>query len=143
MTCPCGHHFCWYCYKDHPSGNGKRIYTMHNIPECSFIFLSKFFFFFISLFSILLSSNGNTTVNWITSIISSLMMLLTRAFLIDGIILIQIMFTIMMKKSRSFKFGRAAKNNRLIFGLIITNIIILGILHLIDELSLCMLILFG
>ena len=59
MTCPCGHHFCWYCYKDYPYSHDKYLYTEHNIPECFFIMASKIALIVICLVGLLLTNNGN------------------------------------------------------------------------------------
>ena len=100
MTCPCGHHFCWYCYKDHPSGTLKRLYHLHSNPECAFIFISKIVLFMICATSLLIVFYGNWVLKYLFSILVSIFSVIFRAAILDGAILIQIMFFMMRKRRR-------------------------------------------
>lgn len=58
MSCPCGHHFCWYCLKDYfPSAN--NIYSIHEPKECGAILISKLIFISICLSGIFFTILGN------------------------------------------------------------------------------------
>lgn len=101
MTCPCGHHFCWYCFRDHPSGTIKRVYHLHTIPECAFIFISKIFLVLACMISVLVTFNGNWIIKSIFGIMSTIFSIVWRAAMLDGFILAQV-FYFMMRKRRGF-----------------------------------------
>ena len=103
MTCPCGHHFCWYCYKDHPLGTRKRVYSLHSVPECIFIFASKIVLLLICITSLMIAFHGNWVLKYISSMISSLLSVIFRAAILDGAILIQFMLFIMRKGRRNIR----------------------------------------
>lgn len=129
MTCPCGHHFCWYCYKDHPSGTIKRVYPLHSIPECAFIFLSKIILFLICCASLLITFNGNWVLRYIFGIMSSIFSVLFRAAILDGAILIQIMIHMMKKRRRNNLWPSNKSKLQSIVATVIINLIGIGILY--------------
>lgn len=146
MTCPCGHHFCWYCYKDHPSGGGtNRVYTIHNVRECVFIMLSKVALLLICLSSLLITFNGNSTIKFCLGLIGTAFSILVRALIIDVIILLQFIFVMMKKKRRRPYPSRLMEDKKLptILALIAFNIAFVGVLHLVDELNFFLLVLVG
>lgn len=131
MTCPCGHHFCWYCYKDHPSGIVKRVYPLHSIPQCAFIFLSKIILFIICCISLLITFNGNWILKYFFGILSSIFSVVIRAVILDGAILIQVMFW-MMKKRRRFPVRPFYSNKKFILLTILFNLIGVSVLYFLN-----------
>lgn len=134
MTCPCGHHFCWYCYKDHPSGTLKRVYTVHNVRECVFNFLSKIVLFLICLSSLLITFNGNSTIKWCLGMVGTLFSVIVRALILDLVILLQVIVGMMNKRKPILLRSRNQKKSTLALGLIIFNLMFVTLLYLIDEL---------
>lgn len=132
MTCPCGHHFCWYCYKDHPSGTIKRVYQLHSIPECAFIFLSKIILFLICCASLLITFNGNWVLRYIFSIMSSVFSVVFRAAILDGAILIQIMIHMMRKRRRYNARLSKSSRNKAIALTVLGNLIGIWLLYIIE-----------
>ena len=142
MTCPCGHHFCWYCYKDHPSGVAKRVYTVHNVRECVFIFLSKIVLFLICLCSLLITFNGNSTIKWCLGMLGTLFSVIVRALILDLVILLQVIVAMMNKKRPTLR-ARERKRSTMAFVLIGFNLLFITLLYLIDELNFFALVLFS
>lgn len=143
MTCPCGHHFCWYCYKDHPSGTLKRIYQLHTIPECAFIFLSKIVLFIICCVNLLITFNGNWVIKSLFGFLGVVFSVLWRALLMDGFILLQVMFFMMQKRKRSYSPNTFIRTRNTIIAFILINILALVVLYMVDEFVFFMEILFG
>ena len=142
MTCPCGHHFCWYCYKDHPSGTIRRVYHLHSVPECAFIFISKIVIFLACVVSLLITFNGNGIIKTLFSILGAIFSVVWRAVIIDGFILSQILVFMMQKRRRFSRPNSYSLRSYIIFA-IIANVIGIGLLLFFGELSYFMQILFG
>lgn len=142
MTCPCGHHFCWYCYKDHPSGTLKRVYPLHSIPECAFIFISKIVLFLICCINLLITFNGNGVVRYIFGLLSVIFSVVWRAALLDGFILIQVMF-FMMNRRRRFPRSNPYKLQSIIAFYTIVNLLGFGLLYFLEESTFFFYILIG
>lgn len=130
MTCPCGHHFCWYCYKDHPSGVLKRVYPLHQIAECVFIFFSKIVLFLICCISLLITFNGNWILKYFLDIWLIILSVVYRALILDSAILIQVMF-FMMRKRQRYPI-RPSFSNKGIAILILLNLFGIFLLYLLD-----------
>lgn len=131
MTCPCGHHFCWYCYKDHPSGTLKRVYPLHTIPQCAFIFLSKIVLFLICCVNLLITFNGNWIIKSLFSLLAVVFSVVWRAVVMDGFILLQVMYFIMLKRKRNFYNSMSKTRNTIILAVLI-NLAALGALYMLD-----------
>jgi hypothetical protein len=101
MTCPCGHHFCWHCYKDHPSGTLKRLYPLHSLAECIFIVLSKGVLIGLAALSLLVAAEGNWVLRYGVGVMAVMLGVLLRVLLLDGSLLFLVMFW-MMRNRRSF-----------------------------------------
>ena len=142
MTCPCGHHFCWYCYKDHPSGGiSQRVYTIHNVRECVFIFLSKIVLFLICLSSLLITFNGNSTIKWCLGMIGTIFSVIVRALILDLIVLLQVILAMMKKRRPSGKEHH--KKRAVAAGLICFNLLFILLLYGMEELNFFALVLFA
>lgn len=142
MTCPCGHHFCWYCYKDHPSGTLKRVYQLHAIPECAYIFISKIVISLICLVNLLVTFNGNWILKYIFGILGTVFSVVFRAAILDGFILLQVLF-VMMQKRRSFPRVTTYTKRKYILLFLIVNTVGIGLLYFTNELYFFMKIMIG
>lgn len=132
MTCPCGHHFCWYCYKDHPSGTLKRVYQLHSIPQCAFIFISKIVLFLICLVNLMVTFNGNWMLRYLFGILGTVFSVILRAAILDGFILLQVLF-IMMQKRRTFPRINKKTKIKYVVAFILINLAGVGMLYLFNQ----------
>lgn len=141
MTCPCGHEFCWFCYKDQSYGRAYRLYTQHNIPECSFIFLSKILLFCACVLTIIITLSGNQSIRQMQGMMGTIWSIVWRSVLMDAWIGVHVLMIVLQGRNRH---RRLTSNFRLYLCLGFINFFLLpAFLYYLQQLSFCLHILLG
>lgn len=142
MTCPCGHHFCWYCYRDHQSGPTKRFYEVHTVQECIFIFISKILLVLFCICNLVIIFNGNEILKDVLSIIFNIIIVALETIVLDTFFILQICLIFSRNKIRRYALYKQKWNNKIVWGgCILLNAAVILLLYFFGILELCFIVL--